>query len=120
MGELIPFPLPKKQTKTESFTKDISNASESNILTFEKRFNVQNQRNPVQAYFLEGSPKIIIGSEVIIKVFGKKYKGSVIDIIKKDKNNNVTKIMYSIPFLSGDDPLKFGEADFKYIVESYD
>jgi hypothetical protein len=57
---------------------------------------------------------------VIIKVFGKKYKGSVIDIIKKDKNNNVTKIMYSIPFLSGDDPLKFGEADFKYIVESYD
>lgn len=73
-----------------------------------------------QAYFLEGAPKVSVGSEVIIKINGKKYKGVVINEVQRDKNNNVTKITYTIPFLSANDPLKFGEADFKYIIETYD
>jgi hypothetical protein len=32
----------------------------------------------------------------------------------------VTKIAYVIPYLGGDDPVKFGEANFTYTIEIHD
>lgn len=63
---------------------------------------------------------IVVGGEIVVEVYEKKHKGIVTTIIQKDKNNNVTIIAYTIPFLSGDDPLKFGEAKFTYSTKTYD
>lgn len=60
------------------------------------------------------------GSEVVIELFDRKYKGVITSILQKDKNNNITKITYTIPFLESDDPFKFGEASFTYKVETHD
>ena len=99
MGEVIKFPINQKPVSAEVFK--VGNS-------------------PIKSCLFKGAPQLVIGGEVVIEVSGKKHKGIVTAILQKDINNNVTKITYTIPFLDGDDPLKFGEADFTYDIKTYD
>ena len=71
-----------------------------------------------KACLFEGAPNVAIGGEIVVEIYGRKYKGIVTNIIKNGRN--ISKVGYNIPFLNGDDPLKFGVADFTYDVEIYD
>ncbi len=97
MGEVIKFPT----IQTSSPQETVSEKS-------------------VQAFLFEGFPNITIGGEIVVEVCGKKYSGIVTDILQRDKNNNITKIAYNIPFLNSNDPFKFGEAKFTYKIETYE
>ena len=103
MGEVIKFPTTRKPASVETGGNNSETAG-----------------NPIKACLFECIQNITIGGEVVVHVYGKKHKGIVTTILQRDENNNITKIAYTIPFLSGDDPLKFGEADFTYATETYD
>ncbi len=116
MAEVIKFPTIEKKP-SDTFTENSNDVAQSNVLWFKKNPNVE---SGITACLSEGDPYITIGGEVVIELCGKKHKGIVTDILQKDKNNNVIKVAYTIPFLNGDDPLKFGEAEFKYILKNHD
>ena len=78
------------------------------------------QKKIVKAFLSESSPSITVGGEIVVEVYGKKYKGVVTDILQRDKNNNIAKIAYTIPFLNSDDPFKFGETNLTYSLKKYD
>lgn len=100
MSEIIKFPTIQKSASLDTVNKNVGVS--------------------INAYFFEDSPNIYIGGEIVVVICGKKHKGVVTGILQKDKNNNITKVAYSIPFLSGDDSLKFGEANFAYKIKKYD
>lgn len=91
---------------------------DSNVLEFKKKENLN--KGNIKAFLFEDSPKIFIGGEIVVEILGRKYIGAVTDISQRDSNNNITKIVYTIPFLDGDDPFKFGEADFIYSIKNHD
>ncbi len=109
MGELIKFPTTQKPESLEI----------ANVLEFKSKENLNTKRE-VKAYLFEGNPRIATGNEVVVEIFGRKFLGITIDILQRDSNNNVIKISYNIPFLEGDDPFKFGEADFIYKIETHE
>jgi len=119
MSELIKFPTIQKPTmpETPGIVGENINPAESKVLEFKRDLGIGGK---VKACLFQDSPSVTIGGEVVIELCGKNYKGTVIAILKRDPNNNVTKIAYSVPFLNGDDPLKFGEADFTYNTKIYD
>lgn len=120
MGEVIKFPIIQKVVLPETTAISRSNSTESTIADFKKKIKTDEGERPIQACLCEDSPKIITGGEIVVHVYGKKCKGIVTNILQRDNNYNVTKIAHTIPFLSGDDPLKFGEANFTYNTEKYD
>lgn len=117
MAEVIKFPTVEKSPSPETSVESLDEVNNSNVLEFVK---TPDYASNVIACLSEGNPYIVTGGEVVIEICGKKYKGTVTEILQKDKNNNVTKIAYTIPFLNSGDPLKFGEAEFKYIIEKHD
>jgi len=119
MVEIIQFPLSRINKKPNQDTVKSSNSS-SNILEFKKNTPTEVTTERIKAFFSEGSPKIVVGEDIVVEVFGKKYKGIISKVLERDKSNNITKILYMIPFLNGDDPFKFGEADFYYIIKKHD
>lgn len=117
MAEVIKFPTVEKLPLSETSTESSATISNSNVLEFRK---TPDHAGGIIACLSEGNPYVVTGGEVVIEMCGKKHKGIVTDILQKDKNNNVTKIAYTIPFLNGNDPLKFGEAEFKYILKNHE
>lgn len=120
MGEVIKFPTIQKQALPEALSENIIDSKELHVAEFKRKLELSLKGRTVKACLFEGSPSVVVGGEVVIEMFGKKCIGTVTGILQKDKNNNVTKIAYIIPTLSGDDPLKFGDADFTYNVETHD
>lgn len=118
MGEVIKFPDQGDKSKNKVSETNLS-THDSLVASLGKNFSIKN--NPeVQAFLSDTHPFVHTGNEVIVEVFGKKYKATVTSILEKDSNNNVTKIAYVIPYLGGDDPVKFGEANFTYTIEIHD
>lgn len=120
MAELIKFPIIPKQPSPETVTENDDTSTELNVVDFKRRIELSLKGKNLKACLFEGSPSVVVGGEVVVELFGKRYIGIVTGILQKDKNNNVTKIAYIIPTLSGDDPFKFGDADFTYNVETHD
>jgi hypothetical protein len=118
MGEVIQFPAPKKPNQGEVINEPSNPLEESHVLEFKKGLGLSVRGKSVQACLLQGSQNFAVGSEIVLEVFGKKYQAILTSIVERDTNNNITKIAYSVPFLNGDDPLKFGEADFTYRTEN--
>ena len=120
MGEVIKFPTTKEIVQPENTVENVNDSTESKVLEFKRGTDLDIKTKNIKACLFEDFPVITIGGEIVVEINGKKYSGAVTDILQKDTNNNITKIAYTIPFLSGDDPLKFGEADFTYEIKSYD
>lgn len=118
MAEIIKFPINPKHSSPETGKDGLE--LHGSVVDFRRKVELNLKKKKLKACLFEGSPSVVIGGEVIVELFGKRHIGVVTSILQKDKNNNVTKIAYSIPFLSGDDPFKFGEADFTYNVETHD
>lgn len=118
MGEIIKFPTIQKPDSPTVVNENINISAE--VLEFRKRAELGIKEGTLKACLFEGAPTITVGGEVVVEVCERKYKGIVTDILQRDENNNVTRIAYSISFLNGDDPFKFGEADFIYKIEKYD
>ena len=110
MGELIKFPTTQKPESLEIV----------NVLEFKKKEDLNASKEIARAYLFESNPRIAAGNEIIVEILGRKFLGIAIDILQKDLNNNVIKISYNIPFLEGDDPFKFGEADFIYSIKNHE
>lgn len=115
MGEIINFPGPTNNRPGNNVGNNGS--SKPVVLEFRKETLVKNIAN---AYLSEDHPFIAVGNEIIVEVGGRKHKATVTKILSRDGSNNVSTISYCIPFLNGDDPLKFGEANFKYKIETHD
>lgn len=120
MDKIIKFPTIQKPVTPEmpGIVGGSINPMESKVLEFKRDLGIKGGN--IKACLFQDFPRVIVGGEVVLELCGKKYKGTVIEILQRDENNNVTKISYSIPFLNGDDPLKFGEADFTYNTKIYD
>ncbi len=120
MGELINFPTIQTSTAPHGANEDINNPIGAKVLRFGNVAGADTEKRTIKSCLFEGAPTIAVGGEVVVEVQGKRYRGIATKILQSDKNNNVTKIAYIIPFLSGDDSFKFGEADFSYDVKTHD
>ncbi len=120
MGDVIKFPTTQKQGPQETSTENVIDSNGLNIVEYKRKLELSLKGKTLKACLFADEPSIFVGGEVIVELFGKKYIGNVTEILQKDENNNVTKIAYTIPSLSGDDPFKFGDADFTYNIETHD
>lgn len=86
-----------------------------------KRNDKENQplvkMTPV-VYMLEGEINVGEGSKIAIEMMGNIYTGTLLSIKEKDSSGNIRKVIYTIHHLESGDPLKIGEAQFKYIVKN--
>ncbi len=115
MGEIVKFP--SSVNKNEEKKRNGEEGERSQVLQFE---NKSFQTGGARAFLSRSHPFVAEGNEIIVEIQGKKYIGIVTSIVSRDSSNNVTKVSYSIPFLHGDDPFKFGSADFIYTIETHD
>ena len=89
-----------------------------NIITFPnniERLHLRSKTKEAQhivAHFIWWT--IECGNFVNIKIWDKIYKWKITSINRQDKNGNILKIEYVIPFLNSDDPLKYWKAPFSY------
>ena len=118
MDNVIRFPIIKKSKVENVENRESERGNESEVLEFKKPVKNTGEGSVAKACLFEGAPNVRIGGEIVVEIYGKKYKGVVTNIIKDGRN--ISKVAYNIPFLNSDDPLKFGEANCTYDVEIYD
>ena len=118
MGDILKFPTIKKRKVEDSEKQEGEIQDESQVLEFKNKPKKKEEGTVAKACLFEGAPSVVIGGEIVVEIYGRKYRGIVLN--KFTKGGNITQVSYDIPFLNGDDPLKFGVADFTYDIEQYD